>query len=458
KFNTGFSLVLISAAPIATATTAGTHLNVTTLGRGIGGTGYVASTTLTAERGSRLFVGNSGDFLIGSGAASGTTMGVIPWLAAVNTNGSAVSPDGFATYTAEGGIRALVVATEYATVITAGSTHNVSTNTLTFTGATTVNSLRFTGGSSNIASHQTTGTGQILTVTSGGVFMTSNNGTIGATGSVRAGTLNFGSAEGVIWSNGTNVNTIGALITGSGGLTKAGTGTLILSGANGYGGTTIISGGTLQVGIGGVGRSGIGPMLLNARGTVLSGTGLVQGATTVTFGDIRPGDLGGTSIGTLAFGSDLTFNPPDPTTSAVTTVADLKIFSAVSADKITIGGDLALNKYSRLVVTLDLGYTPIEGDSWDLLDWGGLLTLYSFNVGGQRDGSADNDSNLDLPELTGGLLWNISNFSGNGALTLSIAAVPEPTRALLLLGGMAALMLQRRRRFKGRSGAAPRSL
>ena len=49
-----------------------------------------------------------------------------------------------------------------------------------------------------------------------------------------------------------NTLTVGGAISGSGfGLTKAGSGSLILSGANTYNGSTIISAGTLQIGNGG---------------------------------------------------------------------------------------------------------------------------------------------------------------------------------------------------------------
>jgi len=54
----------------------------------------------------------------------------------------------------------------------------------------------------------------------------------------------------VIWSFGNNTNTVASVISGSGGLTKAGTGTLTLAGANIYTGLTVVSSGTLQVGNG----------------------------------------------------------------------------------------------------------------------------------------------------------------------------------------------------------------
>ncbi|MEY4484519.1 MAG: hypothetical protein RL693_1971 [Verrucomicrobiota bacterium] len=441
SFNNGYSHVNLAAG----SNTAGTILNVTALQRGAGGTGFVSSSGLSLT--SQLLAGNSASFLLGAGGAEGTTtMSIIPWLAAINDNGSSQSPNGIVTNSSHG-LRALASA-EYGLSISSGSTSNVSVNALTMAAPTTVNSLRFTLASiSNITDSQTTGTGQTLTVSSGGVFFSNTGGTIGGTGSPRAGTLHFGAAEGVVWANGTNTNTIGAVITGSGGLTKTGSGTLILSGANTYGGTTIVSGGNLQVGIGGVGQTGADGILLNARGTVLSGTGTVRGPTMITFGQIRPGDTGGAGAGTLTTQGNLTFNPADPAPSAaVTTVADFKILDATTADKIIINGDLTLNSKSRLVVGFDPGYTPTVGDAWSLLDWTGLLTLNGFSTGSNlRDGSGDDGTNLDLPTLTGGNLWDISNFSGSGSLTITIVSVPEPSRLLLIFAGLSCFVVGRKR-------------
>ncbi len=51
----------------------------------------------------------------------------------------------------------------------------------------------------------------------------------------------------MVWANGTNINSIGSVIAGSGGFTKAGTGTLIISGDNLFSGATTVSAGVLQV-------------------------------------------------------------------------------------------------------------------------------------------------------------------------------------------------------------------
>lgn len=439
NFNSGYSHVNMAKG----TNTAGTTLDVANLQRGVGGTGFVSSSGLAVT--SQLLLGNGMEFLRGAGGAEGTTtMSIIPWLAAENTNGSAQAPDGFVVCSSNG-VRALA-AVEYGLSIGSGSTNNVSASVLTMAAATTVNSLRFTSfGISNLTDNQASGSGQTLTVTSGGVFFSNNGGTIGGTGSPRAGMLNFGTAEGVVWANGSNLNTIGAVITGSGGLTKSGSGTLIVSGANTYNGTTVVSGGNLQVGLGGLGQTGTGPTLLNARGTILSGTGSIRGATTVTYGQICPGDSGGGAVGTLTLGDSLTFAP----VVSDTTRADFKILNASAADKIVINGDLTLNSFTRFSIAFDPGYIASAGDSWSLLDWTGALTLNGFSTGANlRDGSSDDAANLDLPALTGGHLWDISNFSGSGALTITVVSAPEPCLSVLVIAGLISLL-----RHRGRSNA-----
>ncbi|HET6407404.1 MAG TPA: autotransporter-associated beta strand repeat-containing protein [Chthoniobacteraceae bacterium] len=237
--NSGFSFVVLGVG----GNSLGTRLNVTTLERSPGASAYIRSSTLGGT--AQLLAGNGANLLVGAGGAEATTtMSVIPWIGANNTAAGTGVPTGFATSTANG-IRALDVATEYATSITAGSTANVNIGTIpALTGPTTVNALRLTFGTSNI------GAGQELTITSGGLFFSGNNATLGGSGNANAGAVAFGSAEGVVWANGSNTNTIGAAIGGVGGLTKAGTGALILSGINAYDGLTYVGGGTLQVGDG----------------------------------------------------------------------------------------------------------------------------------------------------------------------------------------------------------------
>ncbi len=240
NFNSGYSLITVSA----NATTAGTRLIVTTLERAQGASGYVRSSTLGGT--ARLTVGNPNSFLVGGGGAEGTTtMSIIPWLGGINNNANGANPVGFSTYGANG-IRALDTTTEYAVSITAGATANVNLGSVAvLAGDTTVNSLRLTSGSvGNL------GTGRKLTIASGGLFFSASGAGVGGAGNATAGTVDFGAAEGVVWAVATNSNSIGSVISGSGGLTKSGTGTLTLTGANTYTGATYVSSGTLIVGNG----------------------------------------------------------------------------------------------------------------------------------------------------------------------------------------------------------------
>ena len=235
-FHSGYNFLEVGAG----GNTPGTKVNVATLARSRGASVYLFGVNDVRKN---LLAANISEFLKGAGgSAASTTMSVIPW-AGVYTSGGYVSPAGFATYEAVTGFRALDRSTEYATSITAGSTHNVSVNEVTLAADATVNALLFTGGSDNI------GSGRTLTISSGGIFFT-GSGTIGASGNAAAGTLDFGVEEGVVSVHANNASTIGAVIAGVNGLSKIQTGTLTITGNNTVQGPVHVGGGTLRVGDG----------------------------------------------------------------------------------------------------------------------------------------------------------------------------------------------------------------
>ena len=141
----------------------------------------------------------------------------------------------------------------------------------------------------------------------------------------------------VIDSNGQTVS-FGSAITdgGGGGLTKIGTGTLVLAGGNSYLGATAVQAGTLRVD----GDTSLATGAVSvASGATLAGSGTVGGATTIQSGaTLSPG----ASPGTLAFTGNLTFgtggNYNWQMLSATGTAG-----STSSWDLVTVGGTLAIN-------------------------------------------------------------------------------------------------------------------
>ncbi len=277
-FRSGYNYVSVKR----NTTTAGTWVEAGTVLRSRGATALL----YTIDNTNALFRADNGtNLLIGAGgAANSTTMGIVPWMDVTPLNG-ALSPNGFATYETVTGFRSLDLVTEYTNSLTAGASQNVSLTTAPAALSTnaTVNALRLQGQYT-----YNLGTGRTLTVASGGLFL--ERQTLGASGDATAGTVNFGASEGVVSVYGTYSATIGAAITGTGGLTKASTGELVLTGANSYSGMNHVSGGTLRVGDGTNGSSlGSGNVEVHAGATVrISCSNAVADSATVKLHNLGP--------------------------------------------------------------------------------------------------------------------------------------------------------------------------
>jgi autotransporter-associated beta strand protein len=262
----------------------GTRLD-TTLDRSAGATASWRGASFGGAAGIRQVIfSNASDYLIGGGAAAGSTnVSVLPWMVAESNNQFAANPSSFATHDANG-LRQLNTSTtpgvgEYVLdIAAAGPTDNVSDDSVALAADKTINALRVNGGAGNI------GAGRTLTVASGGVIIVNNGNGIGSAVGPNAGTLNFGAAEGVIISLAANVNPVRSVLAGSNGLTKGGTGTLVLGADNAYAGTTYAGAGTLQVG----------------EGTMGGGT------TTTPLADLGDGDVFVAQNATVAIRSGVT--------------------------------------------------------------------------------------------------------------------------------------------------------
>jgi hypothetical protein len=164
----------------------------------------------------------------------------------------------------------------------------------------------------------------------------------------RAVTLNLGG--GSFDTDGNNA-TLGGTITGSGGLTKNGAGTLILTGTDNFSGATSINAGTLEVDGAITGSSGV---TVNSGGT-LTGIGTIDPPTAAisSGGTFTPGTAGspGTSTnidGNLVFQTGATYqiylNPANSTFAKVTGTASL----AGTVNAMFAPGSYVTNQYTIL--------------------------------------------------------------------------------------------------------------
>src|SRR5262245_2943957 len=166
-----------------------------------------------------------------------------------------------------------------------------------------------------------------LTVADGGVVNSPGPTSIGAGSTLNLGTGGLAGAivtpaivnDGQIAANFIDTLTLAANVSGAGALSKAGPGTLILTGNNTYTGATTINGGTLIVN-GSIANSTV---TVNAGGR-LGGTGTL-GNTIINGGTLSPGN----SIGTLTVNGNLTMTAAasylveiSPTNADRTNVAD----------------------------------------------------------------------------------------------------------------------------------------
>jgi len=218
----------------------------------------------------------------------------------------------------------------------------------TYQGATAVNAGRFQAGAANSFS-----AGSAFTVASGAVLdLNSFNQTVGSLAG--AGAVALGSATLTTGGDGTSTTFSGS-ISGSGGLTKSGAGTLVFTGSSGYTGATNINGGVLQVDGAITSSSAVNVSV----GGTLTGTGLVDPPNTVSIGSgatLAPGNATpGSSMtiaGNLAFQSGALYVVNlNPATASFANVTGTAALGGATVNAIFANGSYVAKQYSILTAS-----------------------------------------------------------------------------------------------------------
>jgi autotransporter-associated beta strand protein len=318
---------------------------------------------------------------------------------------------------------------------TAGNATIVNNGLITFYSSTTAGNATITtgnGGNVRFFEASTGGNAQFIT-NDGGTVDISNIRASGTTaGSIAgSGLYSLGSKRLTVGSNNLSTEVSGSIndggfpAGGSGGsLVKVGTGTLTLSGANGYTGGTTISAGTLQLGNGGAAGSIVGNVLDNGIfainrsdaftfGARISGSGAFrQLGTGVTILTEINSYTGGTTItaGTLQLGNGGTLG------SISGNVVNNSIFAIKHSNAFTFSGVIsgsgafqqlgtgvttltALQSYTGLT-TITAGKLALTG-AGDIASSSGVVTNGAFDISG-----------------VSGTGRSVQNLSGSGSVAL----------------------------------------
>jgi autotransporter-associated beta strand protein len=262
-----------------------------------------------------------------------------------------------------------------------------------YTGATTVNGTARVRFDVNGA----VPTGSALTVNGSALFMTSST-----IGSLAGGGTVFMDGNNTLTAGGDDTSTtFSGVYQNSGGsaaLTKTGTGTLTLSGANTYTGATTVNVGTLAVN-----GSLVSPVTVQSGGT-LGGTGTITNTVTVqSGGTLSPGTSPGiidTGDLTLDSGSTLTIEMNGPTVGT-------------QYDQVNVTGTVDLGGATLNVV---LGFIPSGGQVFTIINNDGVDPVMGTFAG--------------LPEgatvTKGGSRFRISYVGGTGN-DVTLTLVQSPT-------------------------------
>lgn len=309
----------------------------------------------------------------------------------------------------------------------------------------TITTLSLGGTSTTSSALITTGSG---TLTLGGtVTFSASSNPLGAT---IAGKVDLGSATRTFnIANSTTAAsdlTVSAVISGTGGISKSGLGTLTLSGANTYTGPTTVSAGTLLL----TGSAASSAFTVGSTGT-LGGSGTL-GALTLNSGSfLSPGNSPGTlNAGNTTFAGGATY---------LWEINDAAGSAGTNWDLLAVTGTLNITATSGTPFNLSLksltagnaaglvpNFNEAQNATFVIAAATGGITGFAANAFAINTGGFAN-------AFTG--TWSVAANGNNLELNYTAAAIPEPA-GMAALAGLAGLgLVLWRRRGAGRAAAGP---
>ena len=233
-----------------------------------------------------------------------------------------------------------------------------------------------------------------------------------------------------------NVLTVGGIISGSGyNLTKAGSGTLALAGANSYSGNTIISAGTLA--LGGSGAIASSPTITIAAGatfdvstlttalTLASGQNLKTTGAGASPGTIYTATGEGLTLATSGTASQLYLNAYDGSNPSLTVTGP-----ASNTGSLVLAAGNTVNVTNTAAALIGGSYKLISKGSGSSGVTGtapGTINIYNTSGGGPASGIASGTT--ATLRITSGELWLDVNVAGAGVPTKLIVLTAPSSAA-----------------------------
>ncbi|MDA8804517.1 autotransporter-associated beta strand repeat-containing protein [Candidatus Pelagibacter bacterium] len=259
---------------------------------------------------------------ITNGDADGTTANLT--VSGTSTLNGAVNTDGTQTYsgtTTLGSDVSLTASTVTLNAVTGGSNALTVTGNLVLDGAVSGVTNMSVSGTSNIGADVTTTGTQSYT---GTTTVSASSTLIGTEISAAAIALNDD-----LEIRNSSDSTLASVISGTGALTKSGSGSLTLRGVNTFDGDLTVSAGTLYAGLAADSGNQVIENNVTVSGGTLSGGATIGGNVTVATANLAPGN----SIGTLTIDGNVTLGDNSTTTIE---------FNDTTSDKVVVSGNITL--------------------------------------------------------------------------------------------------------------------